>query len=291
MHIYEKVLQREEFLQEPPVLLDLGASGGLHKIWQRIAPYAVCIAFDADNRQMEQVGAARKTFRNLIIFNKAVVADSSSSTEFFLTRNPYCSSTLQPYSEALSNWAFADYFEVIEEARLETTNLGQVLSGLNLKRVDWFKADTQGTDLRLFQSLPSPLQDRVLVAEFEPGIIDAYKGEDKLWQVMAFMDGKSYWMTDMEIKGSQRVPKDAWGHLNRIQRKFIGKFIRTAPGWAEICYMNTFVGDFDKREYLLGCVFALLKEQYGFAIKLASKGYERSAILILTLPTPAGGEI
>jgi hypothetical protein len=60
----------------------------------------------------------------------------------------------------------------------------QALIKININYIDWFKTDTQGTDLRLFKTLPSKIADHVLAAEFEPGILDAYIGEDKLYSVM-----------------------------------------------------------------------------------------------------------
>ena len=46
----DKILSRPEFQTEPPVLVDVGASGELHARWKPFAKYAVCIAFDADDR-------------------------------------------------------------------------------------------------------------------------------------------------------------------------------------------------------------------------------------------------
>lgn len=65
-----------------------------------------------------------------------------------------------------------------------------VLKSINIDYIDWFKTDTQGTDLRIFASLGDELINKILVAEFEPGIIDAYKGEDKLYKIMEFFDKK-----------------------------------------------------------------------------------------------------
>ena len=66
---------------------------------------------------------------------------------------------------------------------LPALDIPSVLAELGLERVDWLKGDSQGTDLRLFRSL-GDLASSVLVAEFEPGIIDAYEGEDKFADVL-----------------------------------------------------------------------------------------------------------
>jgi len=64
--IIDKVLQRSEFNSEPPLLIDVGASGGLHPAWKALAKYSVCIAFDADSREMRMAPRASTYIGNCI---------------------------------------------------------------------------------------------------------------------------------------------------------------------------------------------------------------------------------
>ena len=63
---------------------------------------------------------------------------------------------------------------------------------LKINKIDWFKTDSQGIDLRLFKSLNIEIQNKVIVAEFEPGIIDAYKNEDKLYRLVGYMSNQEF---------------------------------------------------------------------------------------------------
>ena len=138
--------------------------------------------------------------------------------------------------------------------------------------MDWFKTDSQGTDLRLFQSLGENLIRRVLVAEFEPGIMDAYHGEDKLWQLMSYMDEQSFWMSDIRIKGSNRIRKDLLNGFSHFERDYMIHLLKSSPGWAEVTYLNSFsAGDFSPRDYLLAWVCAFIGRQFGFALELATR--------------------
>ncbi len=58
--------------------------------------------------------------------------------------------------------------------------------------IDGYKTDSQGTDLRIFNSLPKEIINKILLAEFEPGIIDAYQGEDKLHHLLAHMEKEPF---------------------------------------------------------------------------------------------------
>jgi hypothetical protein len=242
----------------------------------------VCIAFDADNREMRMAPRVDKVYRKLYIYNRAATTGSEGEADFYLTRAPACSSLLPPRPEKLAAWEFAERFEVMRKTTVETIQLQTVLDELKIERVDWFKTDSQGTDLRLFQSLGEPRLRRVLVAEFEPGILDSYAGEDKLWQLMASMDNLNFWMAEIEIKGSQRIRKDLLDKFRRFEREYLIHLLRPAPGWAEVTYLNTFSEeDFRLREYLLGWACATIYRQHGFALELVAMARARSSDPIL----------
>ena len=279
MHIIDKILRRDEFIETPPVLVDIGASGAIHQKWRRIAPYAVCIAFDADDRDMGFAVHESKGYRKLYVFNRIVTAQPASSAPFYLTKSPYCSSLLKPDQTSLDQWAFGGLFDVDHVADLEVVTLKSVLAELGIVKVDWFKTDSQGTDLRLFKSLGDDLIRRVILAEFEPGIIDAYENEDKLYSLMSFMGGQPFWMSSLEIKGSQRISRQTFDKLfSPLERRLLGQLMKTAPGWGEVTYINSFSGSadyLDKRDYLLGWIIAVIENHYGFALDIALQGADR----------------
>jgi len=271
----ERIMNSEEVASRPPVLLDIGASEGIHPSWRPIAKYCICIAFDPDAREFSDA-KLRHYFRQLHSFDCVVSADSKKQAEFFLTHSPYCSSLLQPDTDKLKDWAFAPLFDVEKTIKVRAKTLDQVLKEVGIDQIDWFKVDSQGMDLRLFKSLGKDRYQRVITAEFEPGIIDAYEGEDKLYQVFQFMENAGFWLSDINIKGSQRISSSVLESLfpNRSLRKLAMFSHKTSPGWAELLYLNSFVNKniYSKREYLLGWLFATLQGQHGFAYELAQAG-------------------
>lgn len=278
MTFIDTILNRPEFVDRPPVLLDIGAAGEIDKKWRAIARHSVCIAFDADEREMGYVVRETSGYRKLYVYNCIVTDAVTGEADFHLTRSPQCSSLLKPRQEDLDNWAFGDYFRVERTVRLKTVALPDVLAELGIDKVDWFKTDSQGTDLRLFRSLGEDRIARVLAAEFEPGFMDAYRGEDKLWSLLAYMEDKPFWMTSLDVKGSQRISRQMGeSRLNPLERRFLPALLKTSPGWGEVAYLNTIAGnpELDMRDYLLGWVFACIEEQYGFAMEIAASGYER----------------
>jgi FkbM family methyltransferase len=273
LELVERILSGPELTAEPPVLIEVGASGGTNAKWRALAPYSICIAFDPDTRAMQAVHAETSGYRRLHIVPAAAAADDVSEAEFHLTRSPYCSSRLRPDAAALGDWSFARLFDVERTVRVPCVGLQKALHDAGVSRVDWFKSDSQGTDLRLFQSLGERLCLRTLAVEFEPGIINAYEGEDKLSAVLAAMDRPEFWLCDLDIRGTLRMSPEEAGRLEDGRTGLLSTVLRSSPGWGEMTYLNTFHGSgpFTKRDWLLGWVIASTREQHGFALDLARR--------------------
>jgi FkbM family methyltransferase len=276
--VVDRILALPELEAAPPVLVDVGAAQGIHPPWRRIAKYSVCVAFEADERELDSVTSEAAGFRRLTTYN-AIAAERASAAELFhLTASPFCSSRLAPRLDALGRYAFAPLFEVEQTVELRALELSAALAELGLERIDWIKIDSQGTDLRLFRSLSDHLARSVLVAELEPGIIDAYEDEDLLADVLLEMRGRGFWVSELTVRGSTRIDSGlARRAIGDRASRFLDGCHKPAPGWAEIAYFSDFADDeaFGKRELLLGCAFAFLHGHNAFALELATRGRER----------------
>ncbi|MFY9307880.1 MAG: hypothetical protein WAQ28_02405 [Bacteroidia bacterium] len=277
--IISKIAAREEIIANPPVLIDIGASEKLNPMWKPIAGISICIAFDADTRDFEYIESNKFGFKKQYVFNRIVVASSDKPKQtFYLTNDPYCSSLLPPDTESMKEFHFSDKFAIKQKIELEVIELKNVLGQLGINRVDWFKTDTQGTDLRLYKSLGEPLQDKVLALEFEPGFMDAYIGEDKILDVLNYMDKKPFILVDFLTKGALRMPKAAFDHTfsSNFGKRFADRVYKKAPGWAEITYLNKLENsDFTTREYILAWVFATVQGHHDLAFVYADKGSKK----------------
>ena len=274
-----KILNHPELQDKPPVLVDVGSSGDIHKSWKKIIKYSICIAFDADDREMNFTVEGDMGYKKLILFNKIVSDEEVRNKKFYLTKSPFCSSTLEPDKNGLNGWAFEELFKTIEIKKIDTITINRALDLVGLDYIDWFKTDSQGTDLRIFKSIDKKISNKLIVAEFEPGIINAYKGEDKMTDVMSYLSKKDFFMANMEIKGTQRI------NINNIDSFFpsfknkLHQFrflLNQSPCWAELTYINSFnnFSLFSKRDFLVGILFSLLHKQFGHAIHLAQKAGE-----------------
>ena len=268
-----RILRSDAVSENPPVCIDIGASGALPCEWRLLAPYSICVAFDADTREFRVEESSSSGWRRLVKLNRLVAEKPMDAVVFFLTKSPFCSSSLHPDNAALAPWAFRGLFEVERTVSLPAVSLSATLTELGIRHIDWYKSDTQGIDLRVFASLASDVINQVIVADFEPGIIDAYRGEDKLYAVMHFMDSRPFFVSDMKIWGSQRIDTAGLRSLGAMQRRFVSSILKTSPGWCEMTYLNDFSAVPDlRRTYYLGWVFSTMKKQDGHALAIAEEG-------------------
>ncbi|MBT5716031.1 MAG: hypothetical protein HOI70_03880 [Opitutae bacterium] len=265
------VLNHESFDDRPPVLLDIGASGETFPAWKELITFAHCIAFEADDRELSALESTKGDWKQFTSFRSLATSESLDKLDFHLTKSPFCSSTLKPDNKSLADWEFASLFDVEKTVSLETTNINKSLLDAGISYVDWFKTDSQGTDLRLFTSLPDRIRSKMLVADFEPGIIDAYLGEDKLHHILSHMDKEPFWVHSMDVKGAKRIIKDDLVGEEDARDKIIKKQ-KDSPCWCEISYLNDMKSDqLGLRESLLGWVFSTILQQHGFALGIARK--------------------
>jgi FkbM family methyltransferase len=275
MRLIEQILSRDEFRECPPILVDVGASGGIHPKWRQIAKYSVCVGFEPDERERASLEEASRGFKALHTFNRAAAERAEERSPFYLTTSPFCSSRLAPDLASVGRYAFAPLFKVEQIVEMPTIDVPTALKQLGYDHVDWFKCDSQGTDLRVLRSLGDELISRVLVVELEPGIIDAYEGEDKLSDVMRFMASKSFWMSELSIEGSQRIDASITAaRLTELERRYLRVSVKPAPGWGEVEYFNDFrePDTIGMRGFLLGYVFATVRGHHAFALELAVRG-------------------
>ncbi|HWT03684.1 MAG TPA: hypothetical protein VN256_25775 [Pyrinomonadaceae bacterium] len=278
--VFNELLSR---LNIHPVLIDIGSSGAPPEIWDPIARHSVYVGFDPDLREMHEVPDGR--FRKAITVNEAVMGEQGGeSVTFYLTRSPYCSSTLKPDLESLSNFLFSDLFVVEREASVKASTLNSILDRLSLDRVDWFKTDSQGIDLRLFNSLRDEVRSRVLAVDIEPGLISAYLGEDTFVDVHRSLTREGFWLSNVNVCGTVRMRQSALAEAARLERgidrAFVEQNLRKTPGWCEARYLRTIESlprggaEEDRRDYVLLWTFSLIDEQFGFALDVGME-YEK----------------
>jgi FkbM family methyltransferase len=280
MSLIERIMQEPELRSAPPVLVDVGAAGGVNPLWRGIARYCIGVGFEPDGRDSAKLHEMNGSFLRWIYCDRLVVPTVDGPTKpFYLTKSPHCSSLLKPRSHELNEWMFASLFAVERVVEIPSTTLASLLSEQGLDRIDWLKCDTQGQDLSVFMSLPAQCRSRMQVVEFEPGIIDAYEGEDKLWHTLRAMDEEPYWVCDLQVCGNQRGSAQA---MDALLGPGVCRWFRrlgpVSPGWVNVRYFRCLAAGqyaLSRRDLLLAWVFADILGHNSHAALVAVEGEQR----------------
>ena len=189
-------------------LVDIGASLEPFRAFRPLLGRATYVGFDPDRREMHT--EASESGRRVIV-DKAVVAESGRSTAtFFLTHNPTASSTLRPAADELAPYLHAYRYDVVGEAEVPATTLDQALASAGLDRLDWLKLDTQGTDLRLVESLSEPMFATVMAVDAEPGLDPYYETEDTFGDLHRAMTERGFWLADLDLTRAVRLRRETF---------------------------------------------------------------------------------
>ena len=271
MNISKYILEDAVFQEQPPVLVDIGASGGEPQMWKELASHSIYLGFDADTRATEFTDSVGGGFRRKIVFNRAVVADGKGTAEIHLTSSPYCSSVLRPASGALEPYAFKHLFKVESTVEVPAITLHEAISTVGLKHIDFLKIDTQGTDLRIFKSLPEAFGQRVLAVEMEPGFISVYDGEDKAWHVLSHMEDRGFWLAQLDVRNTTRADATWFNEQNFLMKRYPHAFLGQSAGWCNMLYLSEPRQQWSYREWLLSILFAAKFGKTGAALCLCDR--------------------
>jgi hypothetical protein len=281
MSLIDRIFDEPELRATPPVLVDVGAAGGAHPAWRRIARHSIGVGFEPDAREAAPLGSAQRQFQRWVFCPGLAVPEPPprGTAMLHLTRSPQCSSTLAPRATAVGEWAFADLFDVVETRAFPATTLLAALKAQGLDRIDWLKCDTQGLDLRLFLSLPPAWRARLLAVEFEPGLTDVYEGEDKLADVLVAMKSEPFWLAELVVGRTPRGrPALLTAQLGANAVRWVRRLGPTAPAWVNARYLRDITvaaPSLNRRAYLLNWVFATIAGQHGQALTVADAGIQR----------------
>ena len=283
-----EILDSEMFSERPPVLFDVGASSELITQWSAIGRWSIVVAFDPDDRLTGYLEKRDSRYRKLYFLPRAVHHEPVGECDFYLTASPECSGFLEPDRAGISGWNHAGFFDITGRIRCKCVTIAESLSMLGLDRIDGFKIDAQGVDLRVFRSIPDDIRRNALALELEPGIMNAYCGEDKLHSVLrCFEEDGGWWLCDCRIQSAWRLaPELRKKYLSKLQARLVPTCWTPAPGWCETSFLTTLANcEKTERNYQLAWIFAMLYRQYGFALEIADRGirdfqtdiYERMA--------------
>jgi hypothetical protein len=266
-----------------PVLIDIGASGKPPEIWDNIKLHSRYVGFDPDLRDIPDNTSLG--YWKADIIDKAVIAGEDKSVDIFLTKSPHCSSTLYPDLDSLKHYAWHNFFIVLEKTKVASISLPTLITRIALDRIDWFKTDSQGTDLRLFLSIPASIRDHILAVDIEPGLMPAYNDEDYFTQAHESLIAQGFWLSDLTIGSCPRIHQNSINKIFKTKKVDAWKYcidaLPSSPYYCEARYLRSIEWlkshNAEERDYLLLCIFAMIDGKIGYALDIIDVYKEKTS--------------
>ncbi len=223
----------------PPILVDIGARGGLQRKWRLYGRLAAvqAIMIEADP---EEVARLRQGQAGATVVN-AVLGEQAGPATLHVTSDPGCSSLLLPSAEAQAIPDLGYRLRVQRTLTLTLTRADDVFAREGLPQPDFLKIDTQGTELAILKGFGS-LLDRVVGLEIECEFFAVYQGQPLIVEICEWLrergfalealrpnglygrgilDANAFFVRRSEFLDPRQVlMSDLWRRINRIPDHF-----------------------------------------------------------------------
>ncbi len=209
--------------------MHIGSSGSNFLNWINIAESSKLIMVDADNKNSSNL----KYFRNVKIIN-SLISYKSGISSFFSTKDPECSSLLEPNSLEYNNWYGRHRFKVEKKNKVKVSSINLFLKKNKINYIDWLVIDVQGIDLKIVKSLNKNLRNKISIVDIEPGLHGIYKGEDNISNVFDFMT-KEFEFSDIRFGYNYKIKNEK---LTTFEKKILFRFNSPSKFYSNITFIN-----------------------------------------------------
>lgn len=183
----------------PIAVADAGALHGMQGRWKKLSPHVRFFGFEPqDENTEESLGSDG---------GRSGVALSSEPGKgtLYITRKMDGSSFLEPDFDSMRRFATADRYDVV--ATQESVPLGTLddeLGKHGITRIDFLKADTQGTELDVLRGAQKVIRETILGIEVEINLISRYSGQAYFSDIDMFLRERGFEIMDLSRRFMSR---------------------------------------------------------------------------------------
>ena len=173
-------------------VLDIGSRGGLHPMFDEVAPLVEAVGFEPDTEECERLNQrflASTAYRSLR-FLPFGLGRKEDQQELNLCRSGGVSSVYRPNRPLLDRFPDASRFDVVDTASMPVRGLDELLKDPSMRlpaNIDFMKIDTQGSELDILQGAKGTLLNQVVAVEVEVEFARLYDSQPLFRDVDLFL--------------------------------------------------------------------------------------------------------
>ena len=207
----------------PLIIIDIGASGGIHLRWNKLDAYFKAILVEPDPREYNNL--IKKLPGNYIVLNTALY-DSEGFIDFNLCEKQMCSSIFNFDKEKIERYAEAERLRIKDTIQIKVNTLDNEIKH-KVSYVDFIKIDAEGSELFILKGAKDTL-DSVIGLEIETSFLAVRQNQPLFQHVNEFMLDSGFQLMDLRC--------DYW-------KRNITKYVKTNRKgqliWADALYFRS----------------------------------------------------
>jgi FkbM family methyltransferase len=198
--------------------VDVGGAFGLPPHWRTFHGSVFFYAFEPHDESYEKLVEhyARSDRPELYKVLPIALSGTGGKRTFYRTNEPTGSSILRPKKTDGGEYVLESYFFPCRELSIDTRTLQDVLDEMREPIVDLIKLDIQGAELEVLGGLGKARLNRLLLAELEVGLHQAYEGQADFGKVDEFLRAHGLECFDVRVARTWR-PRQ--GQVDGYQRE------------------------------------------------------------------------
>jgi FkbM family methyltransferase len=178
----------------PLVIVDIGASGGIDRRWTDFTSAYRGILFEPDPREFERLRAHLPS--NLLLLN-AALSDAAGGIDFHLCRKQQTSSAFLPNLDFLRRYPQLERFDITRTVRIDADTLDNQLAQQSAADIDFIKIDTQGYELPILRGAAASLACAVGM-QIEVAFAPMYRDQPLFADVDTHVRAQGFELFDLE---------------------------------------------------------------------------------------------
>jgi FkbM family methyltransferase len=185
----------------PLIIVDVGASGGIHPRWEEFTSSYKGILFEPDLRAYNKMKDEDNI--NLTVLNSALL-DRKGEVDFHLYKKQNVSSVYPVNPKHINKYPKSNRFRFQKTIKIKTDTLSNQLNENNISEIDFIKVDTQGSEMAIIQGANDYL-DNVIGLEVEAEFQLMYKGQPLFDEVNESIKQKGFNLADVKKHYSTNI--------------------------------------------------------------------------------------
>jgi len=219
------------FKNDPMVICDVGARGGLEPQWQVFGSQACLIGFEPDATECDRLQDSRSS-ANYQIYPLAL-GKQRERRLFSVCRYPGGSSFYPAALEFIQRFPpeYAQELTVLQTLEVETVSLDQFVRDYEIPTIDFIKLDVEGSELDILQGAEDILQSSVLGLSLEVLFHASMRHQPTFSEIDQFLQAMGFQLFDLDI----------YRHARRTLSRPMGPLGNTDIGqvlWGQALYLR-----------------------------------------------------